>query len=155
MLSFNDYIGNEEINKEYKEFTFNLAGLKLDNKLAHEYCLNNVFNFNDAVILNIKKYIKSYVPLNACSTFNSNIDSKLFIGVNDDGFIKGIPYYGELPIKEIKLYIYKILSENLSNTSLDPIDFNRYVKINIIKVNKPEKPDEKLNPEFSKYLKRK
>lgn len=154
-INFNDYEGIERLDREYKEFTFNLAGLKLDKKLADDYCSNNIFNFNDAVILNIKKYIKSYVTLNACASFNSNIDSKLFIGINDDGFIKGIPYYGEFPIKEIKVYIFKILSENLKNNTLGSIDFNKYVKIKITKINKPEKPIEKIHPEYSKYLKKK
>lgn len=155
MFSFNDYIGNEEINKEYKEFTFNLAGLKLDKKLADEYCSNNIFNFNDAVILNIKKYIKTYITLNACASFNSNINSRLFIGVNDDGFIKGIPYYGNFPIEEIKIYIYKILSTSLNNKTMAFIDFNKYVKINLNKINFPDKPNELIHPKFSKYLKKK
>lgn len=153
--SYNDYIGPEELEREYKEFTFNLAGLVLDLKLAEEYCSNNLFNFNKAVIINLKKYIRIYTTVNACASFNSNINSSFYIGVNDDGFVKGIPYCGELPFEYIQSYIYKILSENLCNPSLDPIDFSRYVKINIIKINKPDKPTEKLNPEFSKYLKRK
>ena len=117
-LSFNDYLGKESLDKEYKEFTFNLAGLRIDKKLADEYCTSNKFDFNDAVTANIKKYIKTYLCTNACANFNSNIDGKFYIGVNDDGFIKGIPYQGELSIKETEEYIYKVLRENLSNSSL-------------------------------------
>jgi len=153
--SYNDYFGIEELDKEYKEFTFNLAGLVLDSDLAEKYCLSNVFDFNDTVIKNLKKYIKIYVTLNACASFNSNIDSNFYIGINDDGFIKGIPFCGELPIEYIKSYIYKILSENISNPTLGYIDFNKYVKINIVKINKPKIPTDKLNPEFSKYIKKK
>lgn len=153
--SYNDYIGSETLFREYKKFAFNLAGLVLDSKLAEEYCTNNKFEFNKAVLINLRKYIKIYATINACASFNSNIDSSFMIGVNDDGFIEGIPYCGELPIEEIKLYIYKILSDNLKNSSLDSIDFTKYVKISIIKINKPEKPVEELNPEFSNFLKEK
>lgn len=155
-ISFNDYLGAEKLDTEYKEFTINLAGsLRMDKKLADEYCLTNIFDFNEAVILNLKKYIKVYLIVNACASFNSNIEGKFYIGVNDDGFVKGIPYQGELPIKEIETYIYKILSENLANSSLGDIDFHKYVKINITKINQPNKPAEELNPEYSKYLRKK
>ena len=153
--SYNDYIGNETLSKEYKRFTFNLAGLVLDTKLAEEYCSNNKFEFNKSVLVNLRKYIKTYATINACASFNSNIDSIFMIGVNDNGFVEGIPYHGDLPIEDIKIYIYKILSENLSNPLFENIDFTKYVKINIIKINKPEKPKEKLNPEFSKFIKKK
>jgi len=153
--SYNQYLGLETCKKEYKEFTFNLAGLRLEKKLIDEYCSTNLFDFNEAVIINLKKYIKIYVTRNACASFNSNIDTDFFIGVNDDGFVKGIPYQGELPYKEIKLYIYKILSEKLTNPTIESIDFSKYVKINITKINKPSKPVEKLNSEFMKYLKKK
>lgn len=152
--SYNQYIGLETCNKEYKEFTFNLAGLELDKKLIDEYCLTNLFDFNEAVIINLKKYIKIYVTRNACASFNSNINTDFFIGVNDDGIVKGIPYQGELPEKEIKLYIYKILFEKLTNPILGSIDFRKYVKINISKINKPSIPTDKINPEFLKYLKK-
>jgi len=154
-FSYNDLLGPEKLNREYKKFTFNMAGLVLDPKLAEEYCSNNIFNFNKAVILNLKKYIKIYVTINACATFNSKIKSSFYIGVNDNGFVKGIPYCGELPIEYIQSYIYKMLSVNLTNSTLDSIDLNKYVKINIIKINKPDKPTEKINPDFSKYLKKK
>jgi hypothetical protein len=153
--TFNDYIGIETLFKEYKKFAFNLAGLVLDSKLAEEYCLSNKFDFNEAVIINLKRYIKIYGTINACAFFNANIDGDFMVGIDDDGFVEGIPYHGELPVEELKRYIYKILSENLSNPSLGSIDYNKYVKINITKINKPEKPVDKVNPLFSKFLKRK
>lgn len=153
--SYNDYIGTETLFKEYKRFTFNLAGLIIDTRHAEEYCSNNKFEFNEAVIINLKKYIKIYATINACASFNSNIDSKFMIGINDDGFVEGIPYNGELPIEELKIYIYKTLSENLINPLFDSIDFTKYVKINITKINKPGKPQYELNSGFLKFLKKK
>ena len=154
-FSFNDYLGSENLEREYKEFTFNLAGLNIDKQTADEYCYTNKFEFNEAVIKNIKRYIKIYLNINACSSFNSNINGCFYIGVNDDGFIKGIPYKGNLPIKDIEQYIYKILTENLSNPFLYNIDFHKYVKIKIIKINQPQQPDDYVHPDYIKYLKRK
>jgi hypothetical protein len=88
IISFNDYIGFETINKEYKEFTFNCAGINIDNKLAEKYCYNNNFKFNEDVLENLKKYIKVYLPKYACSFWNSKIQkSKFYIGVNDFGLV--------------------------------------------------------------------
>lgn len=154
-FKYNQYLGKETRKREYKQFTFHPAGLKMDKKIADEYCSTNEFDFNEIVIKNIQKYIEMYLTVNVCASFNSNINSSFYIGVDDDGFVKGIPYKGELPIEEIKEYIYKILSENLSNPSMGIIDFQKYVKINIHKINNPKKPIEVLNPKFSKYLKKK
>jgi hypothetical protein len=158
ILKYNDYIGSEDLHHEYKEFTLNQTGsgnLKIDKKYADEYCLTNIFDFNKAIISNLKEYIKVYISINTCAFFNSNIEGNFYIGVNDDGFIKGIPFQGELPIKEIESYIYKILSENVTNHSLGDINFYKCVKINITKIIQPDKPTEELNPEFSKYLRKK
>jgi len=153
-FKYHQYLGRETLKKEYKEFTFHPAGLKIDKKIADDYCYSNEFNFNEIVIKNIEKYIEMYLTVNACASFNSNINSRFYIGVNDDGFVKGIPYKGDLPIKEIEEYIYKKLYENLLNPSLGEIDFKKYVKINISNINYPKKPKEKLNHEYSKYLRR-
>jgi len=155
VYNYNDYFGNEEVKKEYKEFTFNFAGIALDKDKAEEFCSNNDFEFNEDVVKNLMKYIKYYVPLNACASFNSKIDSNFYIGISDTGYLKGIPYYGEFPIKVMKDNIYKILSENIKHITLKNIDFNKIVKINIYKINNPEKPKEVMNPKFLKYLKKK
>jgi hypothetical protein len=47
---YNEYVGQETINCEYKEFTFNLDGLLIDSKLAEQYCTSNKFDFNKNVI---------------------------------------------------------------------------------------------------------
>lgn len=155
-LSFNDLFERENLNNEYKEFTMNHAGcLRIDKKIADEYCSTNIFDFNEAVIINLKKYLKVYLPQNVCASFNSNINSNFYIGVDDDGFVKGIPYQGIFPIKEIEAYICRVLSEDLVNFSLAEIDLHKCVKINFTEINKPEKPKEKIHPEFTKYLKRK
>jgi hypothetical protein len=68
---YNEYVGQETVKCEYKEFTFNLVGLALENKLAEQYCHTNQFDFNTNVIANLKKYFQVYLGKYACGFFNS------------------------------------------------------------------------------------
>jgi hypothetical protein len=153
IISFNDHIGIETINKEYKEFTFNCTGIDIDNKSAEKYCYNNKFDFNEDVLKNLKKYIKKYLPKYACSFWNSKIyKAKFYIGVNDFGIVKGIPFCGEISTIKLTQYIYKIINKNIVCLNDDTFSFNKYVKINLIKVRGPEKTKHKINPNFTKFL---
>ena len=152
-INYNDYIGPETINKEYKEFTFNHAGIYIDNNLAEIYCNNNIFDFNDDIIKNLKKYIKLYIAKYACSFWNSKIPKATFyIGVNDFGFIKGIPICGEISIIELTKYIYKTINNNIICLNDKEFSFDKYVKINLIKIKNIEKPVYKINPKFTKFI---
>jgi len=156
-ISYNDFIGIETINKEYKEFTFNLAGLFLDNKLAEYYCNNNKFVFNNNVIENLIQYFIIYLPKYICGFLNSKINcSKFFIiGVNDYGIIKGIPYINELPFKILKHKMLEIINEYINYSSDYKINFKKIIKINFIKINNPDKPEQNINKTYLKYLEEK
>ena len=99
---YDEFIGPEDENTEYKEFTFNLAGPTLDTKLAESYCQNSKFDFNESVIFNLKRYFKVYMSKYFNAFNNASIEGDLYIGVNDFGFVKGIPYKGNLPIEYLK-----------------------------------------------------
>ena len=153
VVFFNDYIGKETIEKEYKEFTFNLSGMHIDMQLAEKYCYNNSFKFNKDVIKNLKKYLEVYLPKYASSFWNTKIKSGIFyIGVNDYGIIKGIPYNGKISIKELKKNIYNIINKNVLCLNDNNFIFNDYIRIKFIKVNKPNKPKTKINKKFLEYL---
>jgi hypothetical protein len=156
-MNYNDFIGIETINKEYKEFTFNLAGLFLDNKLAEYYCNTNKFIFNQNVIDNLIRYFILYLPKYVCGFFNSNINSSKYfiIGVNDYGIIKGIPYISELPFKLLKLKMHEIINKYIHNSSDFKINFKKIIKINFIKINNPDKPLHNINQKYIKYLEKK
>ena len=132
IIKYNDFIGSELIEKEYKEFTFNCAGIILNNKLAEEYCINSIFNFNINVIQNLIKYFTIYIPKYACGFWNSNIENgNLYIGVNDYGFIKGIPYKGNLPFRILKKKILKTINRYVRVLNNTKINYNKMIKINI------------------------
>ncbi len=62
MIEFNEFLGLENENTEYKEFAFSSAGLGtiINTKLAELYCQNCKFEFNEAVLLNLKKIFQSF-----------------------------------------------------------------------------------------------
>lgn len=155
-IKYNDFIGIELIDKEYKEFTFNCAGIILNNKLAEEYCTNSIFNFNINVIQNLLKYFNIYIPKYACGFWNSNIDNgNLYIGVNDYGIVKGIPYKGNLPFRILKKKILKIINMYVRALHNTKFNFNNYIKIKLIKIITPDFTNYKsiINTDkFKKYL---
>ena len=151
MTEFNDFLGLENENTEYKEFAFSSAGLGvvIDTKLAELYCQNCKFEFNEAVLLNLKKYFKVYIPKYFSAFNNASIEGELYIGVNDFGFIKGIPYQGELPIDFLKEKILYNLKKYIQDSS--DFNFNDMIEINFTIISKPVL-ESLINPKFADYI---
>ena len=149
---YNEYIGPETIKREYKEFTFNLAGILLDAKLAEMYCHTNKFDFNKNVIFNLKKYFKAYLPKYTSGYFNSGMYGEFYIGVDDFGIVKGIPFKGHLPIEYLKKEILKVLTTCVKNHEISRINFDELVQIKISKIKHDITLDTEKNPIFTSYL---
>ena len=151
-MEYNEYIGDETIDIEYKKFTFNLTGLNFSMKKLEEYYKTHHFDFNNLVIANIKAYFKTFVPKYLCGFFNSNISGKMIIGVNDWGFVKGIPYQGDLPINILTCKLYKYLEKRI-RVKNKQYNFRDFVKITCTKLNYNEKKqDTNINPHYTKYM---
>jgi hypothetical protein len=156
-LEFDEFIGQESINCEYKEFTYNLAPEKLDQNQCEDYCSTNLFDFNRLTIDNIKKYFDIYLPKYVSCFLNLEPirESKLYIGINDLGFVRGIPYKGQLPIQKLTNYAYKLIYKRIKVHGNElSFNFFNYIKINFIKVNFNSKSS-KIHPNFIHYLKEK
>ena len=95
------------------------------------------FNFNKEVLYIIKKYFKIYIPKYASSFWNARISGNLYIGINDLGFIKGIPFQSELSIELLNQINQKIIMKYLDAKYIN------FINIELIKINKPEEPNEK------------
>ena len=161
LTNYNDFIGEEIIDKEFKEFTFSsldtnskkraiCSKYAFDIKQAEEYCLTNNFVFNKHIIINLKKYFRNYIPKYTSAFFNSNINGYLYIGVNDFGLVKGIPYCGHLD----KDYLNKKLKKTIQNYLLHntTYDIHSNIKLELIKITKPSKPPTDICPLFERYL---
>jgi hypothetical protein len=103
---------------------------------------------------NIKRYAKYYLPKYTCAFLNRNIKGCLFIGVNDFGFTKGIPYQGELPIDKIKKKMLKVIKKRVRHDFIN-LNFEKLVNIHIYKIISPIKPDLDNPQLFTDFIKQK
>ena len=152
-MEYNDCIHIEKIDKEYKTFSLNIIQPKLSIEECEKLCYENKFIFSKNVEENIYGYIEKYVPRYICGYLNSNINGSLYIGVDNDGYIKGIPYQGIFPQDKIKEYIYEIIDKNIASTDKSNIKSN--ISINIINIHKPSKPIISIHSKFIDYIDKK
>jgi len=156
--TIDEFIDFESINQEYKQFTFNLGGLNIDLSDAEELCKTNKFYFNNQIILNLEEYFKFFCPKYLSGFFNAKISGQLFIGPDDWGIIKGIPYQGILPTQLLSDKFYKHLNLKIYNKNFSG-NIKDFVKIKFIKINYPQDKIDyyynKINPFFIKYLEEK
>lgn len=96
---------NESLNSEFKKFSFDKEDevLKKDFEKLEDFFATGKIDqsINTITIHFIKEYIKKYVPKFSTSFFNmtdflSLGESHMFIGIDDDGVISGIPFNFEL-----------------------------------------------------------
>jgi len=145
--------GNETINREYKEFTFNHGGLEIDESEAESFVRESKWFFNNMVDTSILKYLKIYLPkyTSAFLDEQSDVDAgEFYIGIADNGLIQGIPYQGILDSKFIQEEINKILKNLESNN-----DLNSSIKVDIIKIEYHQRNIDKVNEMYNKYLEHK
>ena len=117
---YNEELGYETISDEYKLFTFNPIIIEPENCL--ESLKTKKWIFNESTILSIKTYLRLYLPkyISAYTHPLTKIThGNLFIGVDDDGIIYGVPYQGNFPINIIKEEI-----SNIFNTMIRIKDYS-------------------------------
>lgn len=142
MFRFGQYLGEETLNREYKEFTFTFSSILYTNQEIENYLKNSRYkwdnSFNKMVEQSISQYLRNYIEKYSLAFFDKNtlVDVKdevcnLYIGVKNDGKIVGIPYDGNLNIDK-KDYLdilekYKdYIDIEILPVSYKNIDFNNY-----------------------------
>jgi hypothetical protein len=154
-----EYLEDETREREYKAFTFNLKGLRLEAEDAVNLCVSNEFDeLNPKVISNLREYFKYYSGKYLSGFFNAKISGKLFIGIDDWGILKGIPFKGDLPTDMLTAKFYQYLKSSIQNKQFSG-NLEDFVKVKFIKI---DYSDEKVkmhvkqhNPEYIKYLEKK
>jgi len=154
-IKFNKNIGPEKLEIEHKRFTLNLIGIPFDNKELESFCLSNTIfpNFNDYIIQSLYKYIDIFLIKNVCGFLNSHIIGELFIGVDDFGNVKGIPFLGKFPKDFFYRYIVKELYLKTNSSELISTIIE---KINISFLNVSKLPvinqHNNIHPNMKEYL---
>ncbi len=151
---YDDNIGLETYNKEFKVFNFYSGGLEISNDDAIKLIQSKKWIFNDNIINNIKSMISVYLPKYTCAFLSTKMDdiSSVYFGIDDIGNVIGIPYQGELNIEEIKEHAFNVLKENIK---INNNNYTDIIDIKIIKVENNLKNEKikSIHPELKEYLK--
>lgn len=113
MIEYDQFLGPENAEREYKEFALQLEK-QLSISESVELLKTGKWIFNENVLFTIKQYIEKYVPKYVSSFSNSlsNLhEGILHIGVNDNGYVKGIPYKGKLQQSIIERYVKEVINK--------------------------------------------
>ena len=106
---YNEELGLETLSDEYKLFTFNPILIDPDESL--ELLKSQKWVFNESTIQSVKTYLRLYLP-KYISSYTHPVtkisNGNLYIGVDDDGIIYGVPFQGKFPINIIEKEISDI-----------------------------------------------
>lgn len=151
-MHFNQFIGEETSEREYK-----IGVIYWNREISYddaiEYLKSGKWNFNDSIASTIIAYLYKYLS-KYIAAFTHNLSSikkgYLYIGIDDDGIVKGIPWKGEININFTKEVINKIFKSNLQFPSEHIKKYLRNeIKIETIKVNF-DKTKHKINNDYLK-----
>lgn len=137
-MEFNEFLGPENAEREYKlgvmywsrDFEMNQLILLLK---------TGKWMFNDCTHNTIKLYLEKYLS-KYITAFTNNLSSvnsgTLYIGVDDNGYVKGIPYRGELSLMSIVPIVNKVIDKMMSFSNNRIASYLRNnIKFEILKVN--------------------
>ena len=150
---YDDNIGLETYNREFKVFNFYSGGLEISNDNAITLIQNKKWIFNEHIMNNIKSMISVYLPKYTCAFLSSNMneDANLYFGIDDIGNIIGIPYQGEINVSELKDHMKAVLNDNIKIS----YDIDKLVDIEVIKVdnNLKNAKIKSIHPDLQDYFK--
>ena len=138
-----DFFEKESMNKEFKRLTLHKSGLSHSKNEALEIITSGIFVGNEIIYKSLREYLQVYIP-KYMAIFSNQTEGELYIGIDDYGFISGIPYEGELKIDEL---IEKIDYHKLSGD----IDYFKNFRYEIIKLEKPDYYHLRIEKYLKKY----
>lgn len=117
---------NETFNDEFKKFTFDRDEIKVHEKRNFFDIFFKTGKFNSTVNKYTKErlahYLKNYIPKYTVCFLNSNeqhnlshFDSFLYIGIDDDGIITGIPIDSSENLNDLHTFIETEIDKNIKN----------------------------------------
>ena len=133
------FVGKEKADIEYKSSSMHFKGTNLTSEKALCYLKSNKFIFNNVLFNNIQYILRFYVGKYFSAFMNSTIPmstGKLFLGINDMGYVTGIPFQGKFPIHIIETILQKSIHQILRTSS--PLPYMDFVDISLheVKYNK-------------------
>jgi len=159
-------IGPELLDREFKEFCLQKLNIFFTEediiKLIYNHIPLNKIIWNKMINSQICDYFTKYIPKYIGNFSKAGIDGTLYFGIDDMGFVEGIPYYGRLSKKSVKNMIIAgiinsrgIRIDDNNNLSSDQAIVNWYydnLDINIIKIKSEYDDIDNAFTENIKYL---
>lgn len=152
-MIFDQYLGPETIEREYK-----IGAMELQDKISTEYIYSLLISgkwiFNVYIVESLRNYIKKYLPkyIAAFNNKRSCINcGEIYFGVDDKGFVKGIPYKGKLNVDFLIPLVNDILNKDLQFSNKRVRDLIKSkIRIELIPVvyNK----NNKIEPWYNNFL---
>ena len=103
------FVGPELLKREFKELCLQNIFLYFEVEDIKSFLYNNValkpVIFNKMILDNLQIYMEKYIPKYIGNFSKASIDGDLYIGVNDHGYIEGIPINGELTVDMVNSMI--------------------------------------------------
>lgn len=134
------YFGKEDLSTEFKEFciktSLDIYDISLEEveELLEGKNWNNKFQI--AIEDTLEVYLENIFPKYLSSFYNSGIEGNFYIGIDDDGWITGIPFKGNLTHVEIENKMKDIIYNNIKLD--DGEDINELLESIHIEVQKLE-----------------
>jgi hypothetical protein len=162
-FKYGSFYTGESFNVEFKKFVIkreNIVDEEINN--FHEFLLSGVM---DTVVINnilnnLKNYIYNYIPkYTSCflNTHDSNMishrDSFLFIGIDDNGKITGIPISKKIELKDLykslENYISDSIEKEIHNNIMTNNDIMSCLKLYIYKIDDDLLLETKINVQMN------
>lgn len=129
-------LGPETIIREYKTFTFKTGVIPLE--AINNIVRNKSFNktIDESIKNNIEKYLRYYLGKYAACMSRTVLSipyAKLYIGVEDDGTVTGIPFKGILTEDSIKFITDRYIETNIRGVH-DGLESNAVKKLYVDKI---------------------
>ena len=152
-MFYQQYIGNETIETEYKEFTFNHINLLqyINMKEAQKLVESSEWVFNNLVLECLNIYANVYFPKYIAGFMNSKTSinkGRLYIGIDDNGICQGIPFKGIISQKYVKDLILKSMKKFITTSN----DIKQYIKYKIIEVEYNYVEIPQINDKLETYI---
>ena len=147
-------VGNETLDNEYKEFTFNHGGLEVDSENAEKLIQSSYWCFNDMILEAIRKYFKVYIPKYASAFLNKEalIDTgNFYIGISDNGTVYGIPFQGELCQDFLQTELDLIIKKYVKSSNLGIL--KKSISLELLEIKYTPMKISKYSDSYYKYLK--
>lgn len=140
-MEYQDCLFEETVDREYKEFTFYGSGCDIvEQDDALILIRNGNFIFNKMVMKNLLNNIDYYLPKYFTAFVTSQSKSKIgemYLGIDDFGFVHGIPFNSDINKKIISDKIHKVLKDRINVD--DEFNYSNHFSWELIEINKPNR----------------